>query len=276
MKRTSKELIQVQVGAFLVLGTLLAMIAIFVLSTESSFFQNYYTLYCDFDDISGLRIGSPIQLAGVQIGNIEDIQFVALKKKPTLQEDKPAQESMTPAVTEEKIIKVRLKLNVDKNFQERIREDSIASVVTQGVLGDRMVYITVGTNDRILQDGDQIDEIRNPTGFTNLVQQADLLLVDVKKFLGKADTLVVNLNDVVTDIKKTQIVENFDGASGHVFSISRKIDEGQGTAGALVNDPSLYQDLKSLLGKANRNRLLKSIIRYTLRQREKEQLKSPE
>ena len=264
MKRTSKELIQVQVGAFLALGTLLAMIAIFVLSTESSFFQNYYTLYCDFDDISGLRIGSPIQLAGVQIGNVEDIQFVEIQK-----------EKITLVLTEKKTIKVRLKLNVDKSFQERIRGDSVASVVTQGVLGDRMVYITVGLSEPILQDGERITEIRNPTGFTHLVQQADLLLVDMKKFFGNADTLVINLNDVVTDIKKTQIVENFDGASGHVLSISQKIDQGQGTVGALVNDPSLYQDLKSLAGKANRSRLIKSIIRHTLRQREKEQLKSP-
>ena len=298
IKKTTKEMLQVQVGVFLALGILLTMIAIFMLGSRSSIFKNFYTLYCEFDDISGLRVGSPVQLSGVQVGTVEEISFVEIELKSgqeslVANQDKKL-ESIDKPQKPGKAIKVRVKLNIDTTYQERIRDDSSASVVTQGLLGDRMVYITAGVSQRILSDGDQIHQVINPTGFANLVQQGDELLVDARVALNNTNHFVVNLNDVLGEIKdgegvvheliygrdskKTlenveRIVANLDQISSNFLSVSKKIDGGQGTVGSLINDAGLYNDLRTLLGKANRNRLIRSLIRYTLQTREKEQLK---
>lgn len=297
-KRLSKEMLQVQVGVFLAMGILLSMIAIFMLGSRSSFFKNFYTLYCEFDDISGLRAGSPVQLSGVQVGTVEEISFVEVEIKPVEKEKISELEKKTlsedESLLENKVIKVRVKLNIDTGYQERIRSDSVASVVTQGLLGDRMVYITAGVSRHILQDGDVLVKVLNPTGFSGLVQQGDELLVDARVVLGNTNKFVLNMNDVLTEIKGGEglvheliygretkatlvkverMIDVLGRTSENFLNISKKIDAGQGTVGSLINDAGLYNDLRMLLGKANRNRLIKSVIRHTLMTREKEQLK---
>ena len=69
------------------------------------------------------------------------------------------------------------------------------------------------------------------------------------------------------------ILAGLNDFSRDLSTISGKINSGKGTLGALVNDDSLYQDFRTLMGKANRNKLIRSVIRYTLETKEKEQLK---
>lgn len=291
MKKT-KESTQIQVGAFLAIGVLLFMAAIFMLGSKSNFFQSQYELVCYFDDISGLRLGAPVQLAGINVGFIEAISFVDRKVEPTVSSDPFA----TPGDQEKKIIvKVKVLMRIDSQYKDRIRKDSVASVVTQGLLGDRMVYITAGSNTaKVLNDGDEITDVRNPAGFSQLVERGDDLMIEARKLIRSTDALANDMDAIMKEIvhgdgllhdllynpqnKKTlavlnDILYNFDATSKNLANITGKIDDGKGTLGAFVNDESLYQDLKTLMGKANRNKLVRSVIRYTLKTKEESQEK---
>ena len=184
--------------------------------------------------------------------------------------------------------KVKVKLKIDTSYEDRIRTDSIASVVTQGLLGDRMVYITVGSSDGDeLKNGDEIIEVRNPSGFSQLVQKGDDLIFKAQGLVENLDKVmdaVVDGEGLVHDVifakqsadmlhSAKDMFESLDKMGQDLEQISGKINNGQGTLGALVNDESLYNDLKMLLGKANRNRLIRAVIRYTMETKEKEQLK---
>ena len=68
--------------------------------------------------------------------------------------------------------------------------------------------------------------------------------------------------DVGGDLSKT--VANFQEVSDNLRKVSSKIEEGEGSIGGLVNDPTVYYDLMTLLGNANRNKLLRTVIRATL------------
>lgn len=282
-----------QVGAFFAIGVLLFMTAIFMLGSKTTFFQTYYTLICYFDDISGLRVGAPVHLAGINVGFIHAIDF-----EDRLEAGESVEGDIEPVSEEPQsrtIVQVKVTMKIDSRYQDRIRADSVASVITQGLLGDRMLFITVGSKDRnALRDGDEIVDVRQPTGFTHLVQKGDALMIDAKKLVGNTNDLVVKLNSVMDEIVAGEglvheVIYERDSrgvvraledtlaqmkqASGHVAQITGKIDRGQGTLGALVNDDSLYHSVKTLFGKANRNRLVRSVIRYTLQTREKDQLK---
>lgn len=271
MKRRNTEQFQIQVGAFLAIGILLAMMMIFVLGSRSSLFQEQYSLICYFEDISGLRVGAPVQLAGINVGVVEEIAF---------------EESLARTT-------VKLKLKINKDFQKRIRTDSYATVATQGLLGDRMVFITVGSEkSSMLKDGAVI-EAQNPTGFTQLVENGDKLMMDAKKFMKNLNELTTNVNAVIKEIKQgkgllhaviyeadgqkslrevDEIAANINAVSRNLASITGKVNTGKGTIGALINDPTLFNDLKTLLGKANRNKLIRAVVRYTLQTKEKDQL----
>jgi phospholipid/cholesterol/gamma-HCH transport system substrate-binding protein len=62
-------------------------------------------------------------------------------------------------------------------------------------------------------------------------------------------------------------------ALDHLANILEKIDKGQGTLGGIINDPTIHEDLKSILGGAKRNNLLKYLIRQTIQKSEDEQEK---
>lgn len=262
----SKELMQIQVGAFVAIGLLLAMMVIFLLGSEKKLFETHYTLICLFDDISGLREGATVQLAGIHVGTVRQILF------------------------EEKIEKkkVKLVLKISKRFQDRIRADSRATIVTQGLLGDKMVFISVGSATAdILKDGSLLSS-ESPSGFAEVLQKGDVLLKnvndvalkvkdilhEVEKGKGVIHGLVYNPEgeELVKDLK--MIAENLQEASRNMANVSGKINRGEGTLGALVNDASLFNDMKTLLGKANRNKLIQTIIRYTLKTKDENLLKN--
>jgi len=272
------------------------MTAIFMLGSKTSLFQTYYELICYFDDISGLRVGAPVQLAGINVGFIDSIYFED-RKLITYKEISTEERAAAPDEEPETkiIVKVKVTMKIDSQYQDRIRDDSVASVVTQGLLGDRMIFITVGSNDRkVLGNNDELRDVRQPTGFTQLVEKGDDLMIDAKVFVNNTNRLVTKFNTVMGEVIKgdglvheviyaseskdtlrtlNQALLNFNRASQNLASITGKINNGKGTLGALVNDDSLYQSVKTLFGKANRNRLIRSIIRYTIKTKDKDQLK---
>ena len=68
----------------------------------------------------------------------------------------------------------------------------------------------------------------------------------------------------------SQTAENMRDVSKNFSAVSAKIERGEGSVGGLVNDPTVYYDLMTLLGKANRNKLIRTVIRATLATNEKD------
>ncbi len=113
--------------------------------------------------------------------------------------------------------KIEVILEIDQRVQARIREDSEAHIGTLGLLGDKFVGITMGSLDKpVLEDGD-------------LLKSADP--IDVEKLIAEG----VMVFDVVRQTTST------------INEISKKINEGKGTLGLLVNDPRMYLDIEKLL-----------------------------
>lgn len=247
-------------------GLFFLFLVIFLLGSEKNIFENQYNLVCHFDDISGLRVGAPVQLAGINVGTVDQIHFESrLEKK-----------------------KVKLVLRIGSRFQERIREDSVASIVTQGLLGDRLVSVSVGSADKKeLNDGDELVS-SSPIGFAELMDEGKELLEHANKTAKDLSAIMEEVRNgkgvihgmvynpegeqLVSDM--SQVAQNMKSVSSNMEQVSGKIRRGEGTIGALVNDATLFNDMKTLLGKANRNKLIRSVIRYTLQTKEENLLKN--
>jgi outer membrane protein OmpA-like peptidoglycan-associated protein len=122
--------------------------------------------------------------------------------------------------------KVTVVIDLDKSTHEIIKQDSVASIETEGMLGNQYVAISFGSAGQ----GDVSDGQVIPS-------QPPLLMADMlKKASGILDS-------------SQQAINNATQATAHLSSVSAKIDAGQGTVGALVNDRALYDNLQQTTAK---------------------------
>ncbi|QQR79712.1 MAG: MCE family protein [Deltaproteobacteria bacterium] len=147
---------QMKVGVFIFLGVIFLVLAIFFLGGRNQLFKREYHLKTQFSDISGLRVGAQVQLAGLPIGMVDQIRFA-----DELQEKR-----------------VIVFLSLDKAYQDRIRENSFAMVNTQGLLGDKVVSISPGSPDKNeLQDGDWLQTTEQPSLLSMLGEGGDAVKI---------------------------------------------------------------------------------------------------
>ena len=114
--------VKLRVGIFVLVAVLAFLGTIYALGARARLFESRYTIYADFTQVAGLTEGATVRLAGIQIGRVTDITLAA-----------------------EPGGKVRVSMSVAKQYGNRIRKDSIARIATQGLLGDKIVEISVGT-----------------------------------------------------------------------------------------------------------------------------------
>jgi phospholipid/cholesterol/gamma-HCH transport system substrate-binding protein len=117
--------------------------------------------------------------------------------------------------------KVTVVMDLDKSTHEIVKHDSVASIETEGVLGSQFVAITFGSAGQVEVKDGEIIQSEPP------LQMADLL----KKTNGMLDSSQIAIQNTVQ-------------ATAHLNEVSAKIDSGQGTVGALVNDKQLYSNLE--------------------------------
>ncbi|OGQ05259.1 MAG: hypothetical protein A2W61_08375 [Deltaproteobacteria bacterium RIFCSPLOWO2_01_44_7] len=244
LKRTTL----IDVGIFVAVGFSVALLAIFFIGREKSLFEKRYTLLTRFDNISGLRMGAVVQLAGLNVGYVDGVRF-------------PKEQGSE---------KLEVILQVGKSYKERIRKDSRASIETQGLLGDKYILITTGNaNMPVLEDGEFL-LTEEGSSLGALADSGKKTMQEIqeaaKKFRQTLDKL--SLEDQEKGSIKS-ILKNIDGASNDLAFILSKVRKGEGTVGALLTDPALYHDLRALMGHANRNQLLKNMIRATIAEQEK-------
>ncbi|MFZ5764582.1 MAG: outer membrane lipid asymmetry maintenance protein MlaD [Thermodesulfobacteriota bacterium] len=142
MKKTSLEFF---VGVFLIVS--FATFAYISLQFgEFSFFSQgrNYTLVAEFDSVSGLKKGAQVSIAGVDVGKVSAIRL-----------------------TEDQQARVELYLNRDV----KITEDAIASIKTQGIIGDKYIRISQGGSDVFLEEGGLITETESAVDLEELISK---------------------------------------------------------------------------------------------------------
>ncbi len=259
---------QIKVGIFLVLGIAITLGSIFMLGANKSLFSKFSHLYADFENVQGLARGSVISLSGVVIGNIESIDFIP----------------------ERNLLRVDMK--IEKEFLPRVFKGSEVEIRTQGALGDKFIYVIPGDPKLPnVYDGDSLP-IAKSTDLLNILGERgketekvfDIIneVYKLSKTLNQDNqvgNMLTNLNQASRNFnsiseKSLKLVSDLsDGKSASLqakASIDRlnnilgKIDRGEGTLGALINDSSLHDQLKTLVGGSSRKNHVKSLMRTSI------------
>ena len=141
MKRSVVDLC---VGVFVLIGVLALGWLSVKLGRVELLGSQRYVLTADFPSVGGLKVGSSVEIAGVEIGLVDSI---------TLDKDYQA--------------RVRMTIRPDIKLQD----DSIASIKTKGLIGERYIRINPGGSDRMIPPNGRIREVEPPVDFEELLSK---------------------------------------------------------------------------------------------------------
>ena len=135
--------LEVFVGIFFIVGFLcLGWLALQLGEVSWLTGSKYYILYADFDNVSGVKSGADVQIAGVVVGKVGKI-----------------------TLTEDDLAHVALRL--DKNI--KLPVDSVASVKSQGIIGDKFIQITPGGDEELYKPGDTVVDTESSVDLESLI-----------------------------------------------------------------------------------------------------------
>src|ERR1700728_2229357 len=190
---------ELRVGLFVLVGLFILAVAIFYI-TGAGILGPKYRLYTYLPEVEGVTAGAPVRLDGVAIGNVEKI---ALNPHP-------------PDRTQS----IQLILRIDKKFSPDVRTDSTASLVTEGLLGDR--YVTI------------------KRGFSGSPLKPEWTISGAA---GGART--------ETGERRPDLLDTLSAVSGELRGIIDQVQQGKGTVGKLIKDPALYDNVNATVARLN-------------------------
>jgi phospholipid/cholesterol/gamma-HCH transport system substrate-binding protein len=235
--------------------------------------NSYYAYY---EDVSGLMVSSRVMLRGVQIGNVQDIELEDDKVRiEMLIEDEYA--ALIPANSVAELGSASLMGGTQISI---IQGDSREMVKPEAVITGRIKPDLVGTmSDKAgeLLDGlnttvGGINELlsTNREAIDNMITNLEAMTMSINSMLsaarndingtlsnlrsftgtlaansGRIEAMIGNLDKVTTDLAEANFVEQLDSTLTSLDSIVKTIEEGDGTAGMLINDKALYESLNS-------------------------------
>jgi phospholipid/cholesterol/gamma-HCH transport system substrate-binding protein len=347
---------ELRVGIFVMVALVIGGSLAFVIGNQANLFASKVEYHAVFDQVDGLRPGSPVRVAGVDVGSVRSVE---------IGEDG----------------RIHVAVGVVADASHLVRVDSTASLGNKGLLGDKLLDISVGSGAELPAGGtlrtetpvglgeyltraggiitdveatvenlraateplgeesfatDLRETTHNLTVITRMAAAEDGALARVLQDPEAADSLtrsIRNVEQATSELRGTassarrilnevesgdgsaheliygpegaRLVTNLADATGEVATLMRDVREGdgmvhdivyedaggelmtnvtamsadlraivadvragRGTIGGLLVDPSIYEDVKRLVGNLERNEILRALVRYSIRRDE--------
>jgi phospholipid/cholesterol/gamma-HCH transport system substrate-binding protein len=226
---------QLKVGVLIVIALIILAFAILKLGQAGNLFGKRYQVVSFVPSASGLRVGGPVTVAGQLAGTIKEISFLPPDQDTTRN--------------------LRLLIEVRRELSNQVRKDSRAKVATMGLLGDKVVDISVGTPKfRPLHEGDTLLVVPS-TDYEAVVKQASGainevvgLTRDLKKVTAGITAGQGTLGQLVTN---RELYDQLNATLARSTALMARLENPRGTIGRLLDDPSLYYSLNRTVASAD-------------------------
>jgi phospholipid/cholesterol/gamma-HCH transport system substrate-binding protein len=225
---------QVRVGLVLILAFAFLALGVFQVGRLFDVFASRYGLVTLLPNSGGLIEGAPVTLAGQRIGQVDAIEFIPLDERRDT-------------------ANIYVRLSINEGVRDQIREDSRATLQTQGLLGDRFVNITPGSAGyAVLDPGDTI--VARPaldyesvlrTAAESMDQVQDVV-IDLRTITDRLAGGEGTLGSLLTD---EQLYLRMTTATTELAGLLRAVNRSDGTLARMIRDPSLYEQMSSALAR---------------------------
>lgn len=228
---------KLKTGIFVIAGLLLLVGGIFLIGSKKNMFSNTYGVYGLFRNVGGLQAGNNVLFGGVNIGTVKSIKILS-----------------------DTVVRVDLIIQSDKS--DFIKSDAVATVGSDGLMGDKLLVIEPGTPGApVLKAGSQMRTVE-PTDFgaiinkfTAVADNAEVItgtLADMALQIQNGDGSISRLlyrNDLALGLEGT--MRNAEAITGSMQGIATYVQSGRGSIGSLIYTDSLSNQLNRTVGTAN-------------------------
>ena len=214
---------ELKIGIIAVAAITLAVLLIVAVGGQGGLFSfQRYELKTKFANVLGLKSGAVVRIAGVEVGKVTDVRLEGAE--------------------------VLVVLEVNKEHQERITDQSRASIGSLSLLGEPIIDVTPAASGRPLQDGEFLQSTPASGSIMELagpaqagIQEATLLLQDIRAGKGTVGKLFTD----------EQVYQEFQALLNSAEGVIAGINRGQGTLGKLARDDAAYRELNASLANLN-------------------------
>lgn len=232
LNRGTQSASQVRVGLVLAIGLVLLAVGVYQVGRLFDVFASRYPLITMVENSGGLMAGASVTLAGQQVGQVDEVRFIPVHER----------------VGEANIL---IRLSVNREIQDQIREDSRATLRTQGLLGDRFIDITPGSpGRRILEAGDTLG--------AETALDLEQVLEIAAGTLGELERIAASLQVTTTRLAEGEgtigalladdrLYERMTAATSELAGLLALVNHTDGTLGRLIRDPAMYERMETAL-----------------------------
>jgi len=186
------EKFKIRLGLFIAVGLLLFALAVFFIGQQKNLFNPVFVLNTTFYNVSGLQVGNNVRYLGINVGTITEIKI----------------DSDTS---------VMVQMQIRKEIQQHIKADSKAQIGSEGLIGDRLLIITPGSESNSAVANKQVLGSSEPV-------ETDEIVASLAITAGNAEIISEELSEIIINI-----------------------NQGEGTLGRLINDESIAENLNQTI-----------------------------
>ena len=209
---------ELKIGLLTIVAIGIAAVLIFSLTGGKGFFWQRYTLKTRFPNVAGLASGSPVRVAGMQVGSVKDIQFSGDQ--------------------------VDVVFEVNKSVRQRITDKSVASLGSVSLLGSSAVDITPATIGTPIEAFGYVPAGRSKGQFADIAEDATKTIDEVTGLVRDLRGGKGAAGKLITDDRLYVELQQFVTTAGQM---TRELQQGKGTMGRLLKDPKAANSLEASL-----------------------------
>ncbi len=222
-----------KLGIFVIIGLILFVFTIYIVGKQQNLFGSTFQLKSKFKTVSGLKVGNNVRFSGINVGTIDEIELI----------------------TDSSVVVV---FKIEKGVQKFIKTDAIASIGSDGLMGDKVLTVSPGnSSSKIIKDNDFIAS-KSPVEMADLmsslkksIDNAGIITSQLAQFTYNMNNGNGTLSKLITDkefansLKNT--LTNLEISSNEFAHFTAKMNNGNGVLSKLVSDKKLGVKLDSTM-----------------------------
>lgn len=225
-----------RLGIFVIVGTAILIVSLYLIGSKQNLFGSTFNISASFNNVNGLMKGNNVRFAGINVGTVKSVEIVSDSS-------------------------VNVIMIIENKAKEFIKKNSLASVGTDGLMGNKLVNINSGKGESSnIEEGDVLQSLK-PVEMDQMVRTLDVTNENIKVITSNLRTITDKINSknslwsllmdtVVAENVKSSIVNiklmSNQGLyiTGDLKGITEGIKKGNGSLGALITDTLISSKIK--------------------------------
>lgn len=234
----------IRVGLFVSIGTILFIVAMYMIGAKQNLFGSTFRISANFHNVNGLSVGNNVRFGGINVGTIKSIEIINDST-------------------------IRVDMMIENDVKEFIKKNTLASVGTDGLMGNKLVNLnSVAGESETIEEDDVIQSLR-PIETDEMIRTLNRTNEDVAVIVKNLRLITQKVNSPNTlwsILMDTVVAENVKNAivniklttnrtaiiTGDLSNIVTDVKNGKGTVGALLTDTSFAKNLNQTIVKINK------------------------